>query len=343
MIRPFIPLISALAVMIFMLMAIDYHKLESSKDREKVNKLVAEIQDEKKDYILTIGSSTHDVGNQDKPFPMLLQSALDKQGVSLSVHGAIIHGGLSRLYYKCLEKLFQVAKQKSIRLPKLIIVEVNPRGFSAYYTHGYYNDPAGWSRTQGFYTAPPLLSIMELGWGRWITTPLPRERFLDLSRKMRDDIFNYYHLKYSDYYKADSIIDLINLTPVIHPIGYKLPLIGSYYGGPISKFLLDDWKKLALLAEKNNVPILFYITPINTNFKSPDATSFYRFTLNKNRQVLISALSNMGAINSVDLSGLIDTEYFLDCEHLKPPALQQVANRIANEVIALQLDKRVLT
>lgn len=340
MIRPFIPLFFALIGMLFMANVLDYRKLESPTARAKLNKLIAEIKEEKRNYILTIGSSTHDVGNP-KPFPTLLQEALSKKSTNIPVHGVIIHGGLSRLYYRTLETIFQAAKQHPMQLPKLIIVEVNPRGFSAYYTHGYYDDPAGWSSTQGYYTGPPLVSIMKLGWEQWISPLIPRENLLNLSVKIKNDIFNYYHLQYSDYYKADSIIDLLNLTPVTHPIGYNLPLMGSYYGGPISKFLLEDWKKLALLAEKNNVPILFYITSINSNFNSPDATSFYRLALTKNRQILISAFSTMGAIQSVDLSDLIDTKYFLDCEHLKPLALQKLASRIADEAMKLRLDTQI--
>lgn len=340
MIRPFIPLLLAFIGMIFIVTTINYHKIESPLDRVKLNQVISEISDDKNDYILTIGSSTHDVGNP-KPFPVLLQEALDKQNTWISVHGIIIHGGVSRQYYKCLELLFLKAKEHSLKLPKLIIIEVNPRSFSTYYTYGYYTNPVSWSRSAGYYSDPPLLSILELGWERWIVGYFPTKKLCDFSDRMRADIFNYFHLKYPNYFEADNIIDLINLKPVIHPIGYKLPLLGSFYGEPISKFLLEDWRKLASLAKENHTQILFYITPINSHFNSPEATLFYRLTLSKNRQILDSAFSNMGAIKLVDLSDLIDSNYFLDCEHLKPPALQKLANRIADEIMELPLYKQM--
>lgn len=341
MIRPFVPLFFSLVGMFILASALDYRQLEPPAARAELNKLVASISEQRKDYILTFGSSVHDTGNV-IPFPVLLEEALRKKKVNIPVRGIIIHGGESQSYYKSLDGLLQAVKKHSMPLPKLIIMEVNPRSFSTQYASGY-KDPVYWSSRSGWYSGPPLLSVMKFGWEKWIPPFFLKEELLTFSNKTKRAIFDYYHLQYSDYYKAASIIDLINFTPVVHSIGYKLPLLGSFYGGTISKFLLEDWRELALLAEKNNIPLLFYITPINSNLNSPDATPFYRFSLNRNRQILISSFSTMGAIKAIDLGDLIDTQYFLDCEHLKPAGLQKLAGRVADEVMELSLDKQAST
>src|SRR3569833_1058556 len=127
---------------------------------------------------------------------------------------------------------------------------------------------------------------------------------------------------------------LVFRTPRFQPRGYSGPLKSNFYAGEFSPAWLGDWRRLVQDAHRAHVPILLYVTPIDAQLDSPDATPEYRRQVQGNLAWLDDSIEAMHPDVFIDLSGALGRSEFLagdPAEHLNPMGMAHLTRLIAAE------------